>query len=124
VANLHASAHRPGRPGHEVLAAATAAVDWSAADPLVLGGDFNLRPERQPEPFANLRDRFGLREPTAPGAIDHVLARGLEIDERPRALPAEERELVEPDGRRLRLSDHRPVVARFVRYSPAVQERR
>jgi hypothetical protein len=67
-----------------------------------------------------LRERFGLGEPTGPNAIDHLLARGLEILEPPRRLPAEERELPQPDGRRLRLSDHAPVVARFDVGSPQV----
>lgn len=115
VANLHASAGRPSQAAVEVMAAAEAVVDWSGGDPLVFGGDLNLRPEREPEPFAVLRDRFGLCEPTAPDAIDHVLARGLEIAERARRLGPDERELTEPDGLRLRLSDHAPVVVGFVR---------
>ena len=123
VANLHASTRPPGDAGTEVVAAAGAAVEWSATDPLVFGGDFNLRPGRRPEPFAVLRERFGLEEPTAPDAIDHVLARGLDTTEGPRRLPPEDRELTEPDGRRLRLSDHAPVVAGFMRYSQAVHER-
>jgi hypothetical protein len=92
-------------------------VDWSGPDPLVFGGDFNLRPRRDPGPFETLRERFGLVEPTGPDAIDHVLARCLEAVERPRRLSAERCELAEPDGRRIRLSDHRPVSAAFVRYS-------
>jgi endonuclease/exonuclease/phosphatase family metal-dependent hydrolase len=115
VANLHASAGRPTQASAEVVAAAQAAVAWSAGDPLVLGGDLNLRPRREPEPFAALRDRFGLRVPTAPDAIDHVLARGLEIAAPARRLGPQERELIEAGGLRLRLSDHAPVVARFMR---------
>jgi endonuclease/exonuclease/phosphatase family metal-dependent hydrolase len=115
VANLHASAGRPKQATAEVVTAAGAAVDWSAGAPLVFGGDLNLRPARQPEPFELLRDRFGLREPTAPDAIDHVLVRGLEIAEPPRRLAPERRELIEPGGLRLRLSDHRPIAAAFVR---------
>jgi endonuclease/exonuclease/phosphatase family metal-dependent hydrolase len=115
AANLHASAGRPTQAAGEVLTAATAAVGWSADAPLVFGGDLNLRPAADPEPFVLLRERFGLREPTAPDAIDHVLARGLEIVERPRRLAPERRELTEPDGRRLRLSDHRPIAAEFVK---------
>ena len=115
VANLHASAGRPAQAAVEVVAAAVAAVGWSGAAPLVFGGDFNLRPQAQPEPFALLEQRFGLGEPTAPDAIDHVLVRGLEIAEASRRLPAERRELTEPDGRRLRLSDHRLIAAKFVR---------
>ena len=47
-------------------------------------------------------------------------ARGLEVAEPPRRLPGEERELAQPDGRRLRPSDHAPVVARFDVRSPPV----
>jgi endonuclease/exonuclease/phosphatase family metal-dependent hydrolase len=115
AANLHASAGRPAQAAVEVFAAAVAAAGWSARAPLVFGGDLNLRPAADPEPFALLRDRFGLREPTAPDAIDHVLVRGLDIAEAPRRLAPERRELSEPDGRRLRLSDHRPIAAKFVK---------
>jgi endonuclease/exonuclease/phosphatase family metal-dependent hydrolase len=115
VANLHASAGRPAQAAAEVLAAADAAVEWSGPAPLVFGGDFNLRPQGQPEPFELLKQRFGLGEPSAPDAIDHVLARGLQIAEASRRLPPERRELTEPDGRRLRLSDHRLIAAKFVR---------
>jgi endonuclease/exonuclease/phosphatase family metal-dependent hydrolase len=115
VANLHASAGLARRAAAEVVRAAAAAVDWSGADPLVFGGDLNLRPARDPAPFAELRERFGLAEPTGPNAIDHLLARGLEAAERPRRLPAEQRELDDADGLRMRLSDHAPVLATFVR---------
>jgi endonuclease/exonuclease/phosphatase family metal-dependent hydrolase len=117
-ANLHASAGLPAKATAEVLAAAAAAIEWSEGDPLVFGGDLNLRPARDPFPFVELRERFGLAEPTGPNAIDHLLARGLEPVERPRRLPAEERELVQPDGLRLRLSDHAPVMARWEVGSP------
>jgi endonuclease/exonuclease/phosphatase family metal-dependent hydrolase len=112
-ANLHASAGLPEKATAEVLAAASAAVEWSAGDPLVFGGDLNLRPARDPFPFDALRERFGLGDPTGPNAIDHLLARGLEVVDAPQRLPAEERELPQPDGRRLRLSDHAPVLARW-----------
>jgi endonuclease/exonuclease/phosphatase family metal-dependent hydrolase len=115
VANLHASAGLPLKAAAEVVAAAEAAVGWSAGDPLVFGGDLNLRPRVDPEPFQTLRARFDLREPTAPDAIDHLLVRGLEIAEPPRRLAPERRELVESDGLRIRLSDHAPVTATFVR---------
>ena len=84
----------------------------------MFGGDLNLRPAQHPAPFAELRERFGLGEPTGPKAIDHLLARGLEVVERTRQLAPEERELPEPDGRRLRLSDHAPVVAQWEVGSP------
>jgi endonuclease/exonuclease/phosphatase family metal-dependent hydrolase len=112
-ANLHASAGLPQKATAEVLAAAASAVEWSEGQPLVFGGDLNLRPARNPFPFIELRERFGLAEPTGPNAIDHLLSRGLEIVEPPRRLPAEERELPHPDGRRLRPSDHAPVFGRW-----------
>jgi endonuclease/exonuclease/phosphatase family metal-dependent hydrolase len=113
VANLHASAGRPAAAEREVLHAAERAVDWAGDAPLVFGGDFNLRPARAPSAFERLRDLLGT-PPTGPQAIDHVLARGLEQAEPPRALAPEERELRGPDGLRIRLSDHAPVVASFV----------
>ena len=51
VANLHASAGLPERAAAEVVRAAEHAVAWSGEDPLVFGGDLNLRPGRDPEPF-------------------------------------------------------------------------
>ena len=114
VANLHASAGLPERASREVVRAAEAAVEWSAGDPLVFGGDLNLRPRRSPAPFDVLRERFAFGEPTAADAIDHLLVRGLGLESRPRRLPAERRELIEPDGLRIRLSDHAPVAATFV----------
>jgi endonuclease/exonuclease/phosphatase family metal-dependent hydrolase len=112
-ANLHASAGLPERATGELLSAAASALAWSRDDPLVFGGDTNVRPARTPEVFDMLRERFGLGEPTGPHTIDHILARGLDVVERPRRLPPERRELPEPGGLRLRLSDHAPVVASF-----------
>jgi endonuclease/exonuclease/phosphatase family metal-dependent hydrolase len=113
AANLHASAGLPERASAEVVRAAQLAVEWSGDHPLVFGGDLNLRPARNPEPFDVMRERFGLAEYTARDAIDHLLVRGLEVGERPRRLAAERRELPEADGLRLRLSDHAPVAAAF-----------
>jgi endonuclease/exonuclease/phosphatase family metal-dependent hydrolase len=115
AANLHASAGRAQRASLEVLGAGYAATELSGDDPVILGGDFNLRPALQPEPFEKLRERFRLDEPTAPRAIDHLLARGLQAVEHPRQLAPEEREVDDPSGLRIRLSDHAPVVAEFVR---------
>jgi endonuclease/exonuclease/phosphatase family metal-dependent hydrolase len=112
-ANLHASAGLPEQATSELLAAAANAVAWSGGDPLVFGGDANVRPARDPEVFDELRERFGLGEPTGPHAIDHILARDLEVEERPRRLPPELRELPDRDGLLLRLSDHAPVIASF-----------
>ncbi len=96
----------------DVLRAAEAATEWAGEAPLVFGGDLNLRPAETPAVFDELRERFGLAAPTAPDAIDHILARGLETIEPAHAWPPERRELRE-DGLALRLSDHAPVEARF-----------
>ena len=112
VANLHATNDRPRMASEDVLRAAEAATEWAGEAPLVFGGDLNLRPAENPAVFEELRGRFGLAAPTAPDAIDHILARGLETIEPPRAWPPERRELRE-DGLALRLSDHAPVEARF-----------
>jgi endonuclease/exonuclease/phosphatase family metal-dependent hydrolase len=112
VVNLHASG-RPALVEDEVRLAAKRAVAWSGEAPLVLGGDFNLRPALTGL-FDELADRYGLRRPTAPGAIDHILARGLEIVTAPAAWPPEARE-IEVDGLAVRLSDHPPVTAGFRR---------
>jgi endonuclease/exonuclease/phosphatase family metal-dependent hydrolase len=113
VANLHASAGLPERAATEVVRAAEHALAWTGREPLVFGGDLNLRPARNPEPFEILRDRMGLAAPTAPDAIDHLLVRGLEVLERPHRMAPERRELAEPDGLRIRLSDHAPVTGTF-----------
>jgi endonuclease/exonuclease/phosphatase family metal-dependent hydrolase len=113
VGCLHASAGRPGVAAHELLRAAAHAVSWAEGAPLVLGGDFNLCPAGAPEPFALLRSRYGLRQPTAPPAIDHLLARGLTIAAPPRSLAPSERELSDASGLRIRLSDHDIVTATF-----------
>ena len=123
VANLHASAGLPFRAAAEVETAADRALDWADGDPLVFGGDLNLRPGREPQAFVRLRERFGLRQPTDPDAIDHLLVRGLDVTEGPHRLAPESREVVEPDGLRLRLSDHAPVVGAFaVREAPRREE--
>jgi endonuclease/exonuclease/phosphatase family metal-dependent hydrolase len=119
VANVHATAGDPQAAARDVELAAERAVEWAGDDPLVFGGDLNLRKESEPEVFERLRECFALAAPTATRrALDHLLARGLEVVEPPEALAPEERELTLPDGLRLRLSDHAPVVASFgMRYS-------
>jgi endonuclease/exonuclease/phosphatase family metal-dependent hydrolase len=112
VANLHATAHWPKLAAEDVVKGARAALGWAGASPLIFGGDFNLRPGKQPRIFERLREEFGLAPPTAPDAIDHVLCRGLEVVEPPERWPDERRELT-VEGRALRLSDHAPVQARF-----------
>lgn len=117
VANLHATNDRPELASEDVLRGAAAATEWARGAPLLFGGDFNLRPAENPAVFTELRERFGLTAPTGPRAIDHILARGLEVIEPPRPWPAERRELREGD-RALRLSDHAPVEAHFAMPTP------
>ncbi|HEX5763747.1 MAG TPA: endonuclease/exonuclease/phosphatase family protein [Solirubrobacterales bacterium] len=112
IANLHASADRRDLAAEDVLRAARIATEWASDAPLLFGGDLNLQPSESGEVFDELRERFGLAPPTAPNAIDHLLARGLELVARPRRWPAERREVPE-DGLALRLSDHSPVEATF-----------
>jgi endonuclease/exonuclease/phosphatase family metal-dependent hydrolase len=114
VANLHAStgpANRP-RAERELLAAAERSVEWASDAPLILGGDLNVRP-RDSGVYDELERRFGLRGTTASTSLDHLLSRGLEIVEPPAAWPPERREVIAPDRRAIRLSDHAPVSATF-----------
>jgi endonuclease/exonuclease/phosphatase family metal-dependent hydrolase len=110
VANLHAST---GGKAREVLAAAERAAAWSGEAPLLFGGDLNLRPGEAPDAFGELERRHGLSGVTSPGAIDHLLARGLSVLDEPRAVPPEARERQAEGVRAIRLSDHSPVVATF-----------
>jgi endonuclease/exonuclease/phosphatase family metal-dependent hydrolase len=106
VANLHGSVDTVPDAPAQLLRAASLAVEWAGDLPLLFGGDLNLRVTRQPEVFAALAERFGLAPPTARDAIDHLLARGLDVVDSPRRSPPEARELDAGDGRALRLSDH------------------
>jgi len=112
VANLHASAHKPERAAHELIEAARAAIEWSDGRPLVLGGDFNVRPNEQPWVFEQLA-ADGFSRPTGDGLIDHLLVRAGSVAAEARQLPAERREIAAGDARRIRLSDHAVVVAAF-----------
>ncbi|MDP9135263.1 MAG: endonuclease/exonuclease/phosphatase family protein [Actinomycetota bacterium] len=114
VACLHLSVPRTGQGTAEALRAAELATAWAAGDPVILGGDFNLRPAHHRTAFDDLRDRFGFEPPTGPKAIDHLLAAGpLDVVARPVALAAAEREVKGPGGLAIRLSDHAPVLASF-----------
>jgi endonuclease/exonuclease/phosphatase family metal-dependent hydrolase len=110
VANLHASTS-DALATKEIHAAARQAIDWAAGAPLVLGGDLNVRPADN-RVYDELRERYDLAAPTAPDAIDHLLARGLHVAEPPRPWATEARE-VPLAGLRLRLSDHDPIEATF-----------
>ncbi len=110
VANLHASAGRPGAAASEVELAAERAVEWAGQDPLLFGGDFNVRPGDDGGLYARLARRHGLEPSPVGGGIDHLLVRGLEVVEAPAPVPPDERDVEGPDGLKLRLSDHAPVV--------------
>lgn len=112
IANLHATNDIPALAAEDLRLGARTATNWAGDFPLIFGGDLNLRPREHPEPFAELREQIALEKPTSPRSIDHLLVRGLEISEPPRAWPPEARESDE-DGLALRLSDHAPVEAVF-----------
>ena len=113
IANLHASAGRALRTTaeQEVLRAADHARSAAGDAPLILGGDLNLRPS-ETAIYGELRDRFELAPPTAPGSLDHLLVRGLAVIEPPTPWPPERREISDR-GLAVRLSDHAPVDATF-----------
>jgi endonuclease/exonuclease/phosphatase family metal-dependent hydrolase len=116
VGNLHASAGSVRQAEMDVRFGAERAIAFARGRPLVLGGDFNLRP-RASSIFDELERRYGLAAPTMDDAIDHLLVRGLAVVERPHRLAPEERELSDDEHPwgpgRLRLSDHAPVEAAF-----------
>jgi endonuclease/exonuclease/phosphatase family metal-dependent hydrolase len=118
AATLHATAHDPAAAARDVERAARAACAWSAELPLVFGGDLNLRMSELPDAFERLRAELGLGGARPRRAIDHVLVRGLPTQKPPEPLRPERREVREPDGRLVRLSDHAPVVATYEIGSP------
>jgi endonuclease/exonuclease/phosphatase family metal-dependent hydrolase len=113
VANGHLSVPATGLGTGEALRAAELAVELAAGDPVVLGGDLNLRPAQHGGAFDALRQRYGLAPPTAPRSIDHLLGRAVDVVDPPAALPPAEREIEGPGGLAIRLSDHAPVTAAF-----------
>jgi endonuclease/exonuclease/phosphatase family metal-dependent hydrolase len=104
AANLHATSYPDKRiPDAELLRAATF-VDALAqpAEPVILGGDFNVTVVSSPTLRALGSAEWGFSQ-AGPG-LDHVLVRGLDVVAGERHWPDERRRL----GRRL-LSDHAPV---------------
>ncbi len=111
LANLHASTGPAA--SKDVLKAARLAREWAGDAPLVLGGDFNLRP-RSSDVFGDLEQAHGFSGATAPGSIDHLLVHGAEVLEPGEAWPDIRRDVPDPaTGLKLRLSDHAPVVSRI-----------
>ena len=113
VATLHATAHDPAAAARDVERAARAACAWSAELPLVFGGDLNLRMTELPQAFERLRAELGLDGGRPGRAIDHLLVRGLATLSPAGPLAPERREVHDPQGRLVRLSDHAPVVATY-----------
>jgi endonuclease/exonuclease/phosphatase family metal-dependent hydrolase len=108
VANMHLTAHDSAKAGREAVLAAEHAIAWARNDPLVFGGDLNA-----PDSYTELNDRFEFEPRPEPQTIQYMFGRGLEVLEPPTELPSTARELPGPRGRRLRLSDHPMIVARF-----------
>jgi endonuclease/exonuclease/phosphatase family metal-dependent hydrolase len=104
VGCLHAS-RGPEAAARDVRFAEKAALDWADGTPLLLGGDFNVRPEEDP----NLYEDLALK-PALPRSIDQLLASGALPVDGPTGLPAETREVSDRSGLVIRLSDH-PLVA-------------
>ncbi len=111
LANFHASTG-PGAAA-DVIEAARLSLEWADAAPLVLGGDFNLRPRSSPA-FDRLESEYGLTGATGSDSIDHLLVRGPEVLDPATAWPEIRRVVPDPGtGLKLRLSDHAPVVSRI-----------
>lgn len=112
VANFHASTgHEHGQ--RDVLRAARLATKWAGDLPLVLGGDFNIRPRSSPV-FEELHLKYRFELPTEEDSIDHLLLRNGAVMEPAVSWQPERRDV--PDvgsDLAVRLSDHSPVVARI-----------
>jgi endonuclease/exonuclease/phosphatase family metal-dependent hydrolase len=117
IANLHASAVNRELAEADVLIAAERALEWAGGNPLILGGDFNLRPATSGI-FELLERRHGIIGATERSAIDHLLVRDLEVIEPAASWPPERRE-ARRQGLAIRLSDHSPVEALLSIPSPS-----
>jgi endonuclease/exonuclease/phosphatase family metal-dependent hydrolase len=115
VGNMHLSAGVPDQAAREARRAAEIALEWAGGAPVALGGDFNVRPGSTLL-FDDLCDGTALCGATTPDGIDQILSYGLEPIDPPARWTPERHELGVLTGlerRRLRLSDHAPVEARF-----------
>ena len=107
------NARDPRLTGQEIARAAAAVRALGAGGPAVLAGDLNAGPGH-PALAALAREGWSAARPAPGVGIDRILARGLEVVEPERALPASEREVHmtwRGRRRRVRLSDHDPVEA-------------
>ena len=112
VANLHVSKSPPSAE-RELIDAAECAIAFAGAGALIFGGDFNVRPKAS-SVFDQLEERFGLAPRTGPDRLSHLLVRGLEVAQRPAALPPAARDVVDPKTNlKIRLADHNPVIGEF-----------
>jgi len=113
TANLHLSSGRSRQAyaEQETRLAAERACEWAGDAPLLIAGDFNIRPGESGV-FEELASAHAIEGATAADAIDHILSRGLEVVEPARRWPPSRRE-VEQGGLAIRLSDHAPVEAEF-----------
>lgn len=111
VANLHASTGRENGQ-RDVLRAAEFAIEWAGDSPLVLGGDFNIRP-RSSSAFEEIHLKHGFDMPTEEASIDHLLLRKGLVTEPTESWKPERRDVPDPESDlAIRLSDHSPVICR------------
>ena len=120
VANLHASTADP-HAGTELRAAGERCAEWADGAPVILGGDYNVRP-RQSDVFAELAE-LGFSPPSDPDAIDHLLAAGLDV-RTPAAAWAPAAREVDRGGLAIRLSDHAPIAATFAAQTASTDARK
>ncbi len=112
VANMHASTGLENGQ-RDVLRAARLATKWAGDLPLVLGGDFNIRPRSSPV-FEELHIKYGFEPPSEEGSIDHLLLRNGSMLEPTASWKPERRDVPDFDSNlAIRLSDHSPVHARI-----------
>jgi hypothetical protein len=107
------NARHPDVVGDEIARAAGALRAAAGGGPVVLAGDLNARPSH-PALAVLSQDGWDGAEPGGGLGIDRILHRGLEVVEAARRLDPEARDVgVVWRGRtrRVRLSDHDPVVA-------------
>lgn len=107
------NARHPDVVGGEIARAAAAVREEAGGLPVVLAGDLNAPPSH-PAMAALAEDGWDGADPGGGIGIDRIVHRGLDVVEPARRLPPAEREVgVTWRGatRRVRLSDHDPVVA-------------
>jgi endonuclease/exonuclease/phosphatase family metal-dependent hydrolase len=105
VANVHAD---PGENRHQLERAGYVLERFARGAPMVLGGDFNADADS-----AALRTLVarGWLDNSADVGIDHILVRGMRVDQPAARWAPERRDLALNGGPPVRLSDHDPVDA-------------